>query len=86
VRECRFSIEHGGTAIRVLANDIGRQAYLDNAELLPAGSVIVKEEFDGPDCIDDDLVRWRAMRKEAPGFDPADRLALAMGGGPHRPL
>lgn len=72
VRNCRFSIEHGGLSIRVLANAIGLQSYLDNAELLPVGSVIVKEEYDGPDCVDADLVRWRVMRKEAPGFDPAD--------------
>lgn len=70
VRDCRFSIEHGGVTIRVLANDVGRQPYLDDANPLPVGSIIVKEEFAGSRCDDEDFVRWRAMRKESPGFDP----------------
>lgn len=73
VRACRFSIEHGGVMIRVLANDIAAQPYLDLENPLPVGSIVVKEEYDGLDCNnDDELVIWRAMRKEAPGFDPAD--------------
>jgi hypothetical protein len=72
VRDCRFSIEHGGVSIRVLANDIGAAAYLANANPLPVGSIVVKEEFFGPDCDDADLARWRVMRKESPGFDSED--------------
>lgn len=73
VRDCRFSIEHGGTMIRVLANPIGAGPYLDLESPLPAGSVVVKEEYGGVDCNDErELVRWRVMRKEAPGFDPED--------------
>ncbi|HEY3245583.1 MAG TPA: cytochrome P460 family protein [Phycisphaerae bacterium] len=73
VRDCRFSIEHGGVTIRVLANSIAVQPYLDNADPLPVGSVLVKEEYSGEICTNDAmLVRWRVMRKEAPGFDPAD--------------
>ncbi len=73
VRECRFSIEHGGVSVRVLANPIAAQAYLDDANPLPLGSIVLKEEFDAPDCNNDrDLVRWRVMRKEAPGFDAED--------------
>src|SRR5262245_27339011 len=72
VRDCRFSIEHGGVSIRVLANDIGAQPYLEDANPLPVGSIVVKEEYRGSNCDGGDLVRWRAMRKEAPGFDPQD--------------
>lgn len=69
VRDCRMSIEHGGVSIRVLADPASAEPYLREQSPLPVGSIVVKEEFDGPDCVDRDLVRWRAMRKEAPGFD-----------------
>lgn len=72
VRNCRPSVEHGGVSIRVLANPVAVQPYLDNENPLPVGSIIIKEEFSGPDCADNELVRWRVMRKEAPGFDPDD--------------
>lgn len=73
VRNCRSSIEHGPFTIRVLADPIGLAPYLNNENPLPVGSVIVKEEYGGLDCDDlADLVQWRVMRKEAPGFDPAD--------------
>ena len=72
VRDCRFSSEHGLVYIRVLANSLGAQPYLNNANPLPVGSTIVKEEFSSSDCNPNSLVRWRAMRKEAPGFDLLD--------------
>ncbi len=72
VRTCRFSTEHGGVNVRVWANAIGAQPYLANANPLPVGSVVVKEEFNGSACDDADLNGWRVMRKEAPGFDPVD--------------
>ncbi|HUI28319.1 MAG TPA: hypothetical protein VL403_19720, partial [Candidatus Kryptonia bacterium] len=73
VRDCRFSAAHGGVNIRVWANDVAAQPYLDDANPLPQGSIVVKEEFSGTNCTDDTtLVQWRAMRKEAPGFDPVD--------------
>lgn len=73
VRDCRNSIEHGSVSIRVLANPIAAGPYLRNENPLPVGSIIVKEEYDAPDCGNDaDLARWRPMRKEAPGFDPDD--------------
>lgn len=71
VRNCRFSVEHGGFTIRVLANDIALQDYLNDAAQLPVGSIILKEEYGGPDCDDDTVLQqWRVMLKEAPGFDP----------------
>jgi sugar lactone lactonase YvrE len=71
VRDCRFSQEHGGVYIRVLTNPEAATAYRENANPLPAGTVVVKEEYsDG--CESADLVRWRVMRKEPPGFDSGD--------------
>lgn len=72
VRNCRFSIEHGGVSIRVLASPLAVQPYLEEANPLPLGSIVVKEEYSGPECDLEDLIRWRAMRKESPGFDPDD--------------
>ncbi len=71
VRDCRLSSEHGGDQIRVWVNDIGAQAYLDEEDTLPVGTIVVKEEFAGLDCDNDsELVLWAVMRKEAAGFDP----------------
>jgi len=69
VRNCRPSVEHGGVSVRVLASPLAAQPYLEEQNPLPLGSVVVKEEFDGPECDDADLIRWRVMRKESPGFD-----------------
>lgn len=73
VRNCRFSIEHAPFTIRVLVNDVALESYLADASQLPVGSIIVKEEYGGPDCSDEAVLdQWRVMRKEAPGFDPED--------------
>ena len=72
VRDCRFSSSHPGM-IRVLVNDIGASAYLNDQNPLPVGSIIVKETFDGTTCENtNELSLWSAMRKEAAGFDPVD--------------
>ena len=72
VRDCRNSIGHSAT-IRVYVNAIGVEAYLADANPLPEGTIVVKEEFGGTACSDDaDLVFWRAMMKESAGFDPGD--------------
>lgn len=71
VRDCRNSIEHGAT-IRVWVNDIGVEGYLADASPLPEGTIVIKEEFFGGGCDnDEDLAFWSVMRKEAAGFDPA---------------
>ena len=72
VRDCRFSSSHPGM-IRVLVNDIGASAYLNDETPLPLGSIVVKETYDGTTCENnDELSLWSAMRKEADGFDPED--------------
>lgn len=73
VRSCRAGSGHGSVQVRVFANEVAAPAYLAGQNPLPLGSVLVKEEFGGPECSDDSLlVQWRAMRKEAPGFDDED--------------
>ncbi|NOT00758.1 MAG: hypothetical protein HOP29_09030 [Phycisphaerales bacterium] len=72
VRDCRGSIEHAAT-IRVYVNEIGADAYLADANPLPLGTVVVKEEFVGTGCDnDEELAVWSAMLKREPGFDSAD--------------
>ncbi len=73
VRDCRLSTEHEGYYIRVLTDAGAAQPYRENSPSLPVGSVVVKEEFTRSDCRSDSLVRWSAMRKEPPGFDPTSR-------------
>jgi hypothetical protein len=71
VRNCRDSIEHGGVAVRVYVNAIGAEAYLAEENPLPVGTIVVKEEFDGVDCSnDDELAIWSVMAKQEEGFDP----------------
>ncbi len=72
VRDCRFSIEHDGVNIRVLTNPESEAAYLNNNNPMPVGSIVIKEEFGGGNCNDANLLRWRVMKKEAPGFDSED--------------
>lgn len=73
VRSCRFSIEHGGVSMRIVANPIGAQAYRDGANPMPVGSIVIKEEYNHSDCSDDNrLARWSVMVKKQPGFDPDD--------------
>jgi hypothetical protein len=75
VRRCRNTVEHQPNPsgdvirnIRVWINPEAAQAYINNARTLPAGTVVVKEEYGGS-CNRADLLAWTVMRKEA-GFDP----------------
>ena len=72
VRDCRYSLEHGGIHIRVLTDPASAEAYEADASQLPVGSVVIKEEYSDAECKPSELIRWRAMRKEAPGFDVED--------------
>jgi hypothetical protein len=72
VRNCRSSVEHTAT-IRVWINESSADAYLADANPLPVGTIVVKEEYAGSDCSNDaELEFWSVMRKEAAGFDPAN--------------
>ena len=59
--------------IRVLVNDIGAEAYVNNENPLPVGTIVLKEVFDGQSCAEfSELGIWSVMRKEAAGFDADD--------------
>lgn len=76
VRNCRRTTEHLASAgsgavtnaIRVLINPEAARLYQGNAIQLPAGTVVLKEEFDDERCTN--LTGWTLMRKE-PGYDDA---------------
>ncbi len=70
VRACRFSAEHEGYSIRVLTDPSTAPLYRANANPLPRGAVVVKEEYRSPTCAPGTLVRWSVTRKESAGFDP----------------
>ena len=69
VRGCRFSTEHEGHYIRVLADPASAGPYRANQSPLPNGTTIIKEEYSSPDCRPQSLVRWSVMKKTTPGFD-----------------
>ena len=70
VRNCRLSpAEHDGFSVRVFANPLAKQPYLDNDALLPEGALLVKGEYDDANCTV--LARVSAMRKGAVGSDAA---------------
>ena len=72
VRDCRFSSSHPGM-IRVLVNEVGAAAYLNDESPLPEGTIVLKEVFDGQSCQEyEELGVWSVMRKEAAGFDSDD--------------
>ena len=67
VRNCRRSIDHDNMFIRVLADPVAYQPYLDRTAPLPVGSIVLKEEYADETCTD--LARFAVMRKENEGFD-----------------
>lgn len=71
-RKCRSSHEHWLHAVRVVLNDAAWQPYntwtpfaKDNLAF-PAGSLVVKAEYDEPDC--SHLIGYTLMRKEKAGY------------------
>lgn len=77
-RMCRETLEHNQPtsmvpptpiqSIVVYVNPGSVAPYDANANPLPAGTVVIKEEYDDPTC--GHLASWSVMRKE-PGFDSA---------------
>lgn len=56
------------TNIRVLTNPEAASAYRMNAAALAAGTLVIKEESDDPNCAH--ITAWTIMHKE-PGYDSA---------------
>jgi hypothetical protein len=71
VRNCRRSADHDLNFIRILADGEAAPAYTARNGPFPAGSVIVKEEYDP---IDDTcslaLIGWTVMVSQGPGGAP----------------
>lgn len=62
VRDCRFSIDHGGASITVWASPEGAAAYLAGTYPLPANTVLVKKLHVDAACKDFD--GFVAMKKD----------------------
>jgi hypothetical protein len=76
-RACRSPGEHSGlNAFSVWVSKDAESAFSTlwhtppGIDRLPDGTVVVKEVYSGPDCVESQVERWVAMRKER-GFDPA---------------
>jgi hypothetical protein len=75
-RNCRGTTDHINPlgvptnimAIVVYVNPESAAAYDANTNPLPAGTLVIKEEHDDPNC--NHVYAWSVARKE-PGFDPA---------------
>jgi hypothetical protein len=63
VRDCRFSIDHGGASISVWASPEGAAAYQAGTYPLPANTVLVKKLHTDAAC--KDLDGFVAMKKDA---------------------
>jgi hypothetical protein len=69
VRDCRLSpAAHDGHSIRVFASPESGQAYLEGDYPFATGTVLVKGEYDDPDCTE--LIRVSAMERLGDGEDP----------------
>lgn len=66
VRDCRRSADHDLHYIRVLADPDALAPYRDRTGDFPAGSIILKEEYDfsDGDCTGD-ILEWTLMEKTA---------------------
>lgn len=65
---CRNSVEHFLHHIAIWADPASADAYREGRFPLPAGSVIVKEEFADEAC--SQRVGWTAMRRDATDAGP----------------
>jgi Cytochrome P460 len=49
VRDCRFSLDHDLTRMRVLASPEALASYTDRTAPFPTGAIVLKEQFEGDD-------------------------------------
>ena len=71
VRDCRHSIEHDMSSIRVLADPAAYEPYINRDADFPEGSVVLKEEYDWDDLTcSGPLQRWTVSQRLAPGSSP----------------
>jgi hypothetical protein len=71
VRDCRHSIEHDVSSIRVLADPLAYEPYLNRDTDFPEGAVVLKEEYAWEDVTcSGPLQRWTVSQRLAPGSSP----------------
>ena len=70
VRECRLSVEHNLTYVRVYVDSTGAQSYLNGTYPLPVGTVSVKTMADNEQC-DGGIVEYAVMVKGSAGTAPS---------------
>ena len=72
VRNCRFSLEHDLTRMRVLASPEALAIYQGRTGPFPAGAIVLKEQFDSADMsCSGPILHYTVMEKLAPGSSPA---------------
>jgi hypothetical protein len=69
VRDCRNSVDHGLTFIRVLVRDDLVRMYEAGPAPFPEGTVVVKAQYQDSRC--QQLTGYTTVRKQAPGYFPA---------------
>jgi hypothetical protein len=68
VRDCRPSIDHDLRRILIRVETDMTDRYERGPYPLPPGALIIKEEFDDPDCAV--RVGWTLMQKQPAGYAP----------------
>ena len=71
VRNCRFSLEHDLTRMRVLAAPDALMPYQARDAPFPTGAIVLKEQYDSTDMTcSGPLLHFTVMQKLAPGSSP----------------
>jgi hypothetical protein len=71
VRDCRHSIEHDVSSIRVLADLAAFEPYMNRDADFPEGAVVLKEEYAWEDVTcSGPLLRWTVSARLAAGSAP----------------
>lgn len=72
VRDCRFSLDHDLTRMRVLVSPDAVAVYEQRSAPFPAGAIVVKEQYDSRDtsCAGP-IIEFTVMRKLPAGSSPA---------------
>ena len=70
VRDCRFSLEHDLTRMRVLAAPDAMAMYQARTAPFPAGAVVIKPQYNSTDMTCSEILYFTVMQKLEPGSSP----------------
>jgi hypothetical protein len=70
VRDCRFSLEHDLTRMRVLAAPDAMAVYQARNAPFPTGAVVLKPQYDSTDMTCSEILYFTVMQKLEPGSSP----------------